>query len=783
MTRQKCNKHEERSRRDLFKELPYFNHRGTLLSCHGRFNNLLPSDIHSKRYLDKLTSLYDLDLFKLNASCSEDLNADSFLYNHRISSRYYTPHSFKEWNNNFVNNDAYLSIFHNNLISLDKNLERLQCEILEELDFHFDIVGITETKIHTSSSADFETSMPGYKFEHTPTPLSFGGVGMFINESLDFTVIEKTSNEAFQALWIELNFTSKKNVICGIIYRQHNSPDSFLSYFDQTLEKYIATGKNICIMGDFNLCLLKSETSEICHNFLLSLQSCYLIPTIHKPTRVRANSASLIDNILVNIPDHVAVSGNIISDTSDHFSQFCILRSSRDNIKPVQKKIRDFTRFNETSFLEDLTLINWNSIAEKENEDIDKIFSTFYNSYNKIVNKHAPLKQISHRQLRRFSKPWITRGIRTSIKIKNKLFASGNRQKYKLYRNKINKLVKASKKQYYHNYFSINFTNMKKTWDGINSLLNRKSKPQGHIKAIKNPHNDNKIVRNPQKIANIFNDYFASVGRNLANKIPNSCQYSYFLDNSKSPDKSFLFKPVFATEIELEILSIPNNKSHGLYSSPTKLLKISSKIISEILAKIINISITSGRYPSKLKMSKIIPVYKQGDATELNNYRPISLLSTFDRVFEKLMYKRMKDFIDLNNIISTGQYGFREGHSTEHAITDIVSTIQKNMDKHFYTCGIFIDLKKAFDTVDLKILLDKLRFYGFRGIINDWFESFLCSRSQTTQIENHISNKSTVTHGVPQGSVLGPLLLYINDIQNASKIFHFYLFADDTSIL
>ena len=178
-------------------------------------------------------------------------------------------------------------------------------------------------------------------------------------------------------------------------------------------------------------------------------------------------------------------------------------------------------------------------------------------------------------------------------------------------------------------------------------------------------------------------------------------------------------------------------------------------------------------------------MFKTEDETDANNYRPISLLSIFDRIFEKVMYKRMMHFINVKNILFSAQYGFREGFSTEHAIVDIVSAIQSNMDKRLFTCGIFIDLKKAFDTVNHQILLNKLNHYGFRGIINNWFESFLCNRSQTLEINKQLSDAALISNGVPQGSVLGTLLflLYINDIHTCSDIFNFYLFADDTNIL
>ena len=184
-------------------------------------------------------------------------------------------------------------------------------------------------------------------------------------------------------------------------------------------------------------------------------------------------------------------------------------------------------------------------------------------------------------------------------------------------------------------------------------------------------------------------------------------------------------------------------------------------------------------------MAKIIPIFKTDDNTDPNNYRPISLLSNFNRIFEKLVLKRMESFLELTNLLSPSQYGFRKTLSAQHAILDIVSTIQRNMDKRLFSRGVFIDLKKAFDNVDHKIPLHKLDHYGFRGVINKWFSSYLQGRIQTTQIDSYISARKDTTCGVPQGSVLGPLLflIYINDIQDSSEKLKFFLFADDTNIL
>ena len=783
----KCNRTIANDLRSTLKELPYFNFTGDLAAFHGQTNNSVTTLSKSKRNLDRLPGLYDLDLFSLNSGFDQNFNPDNNLINSRIQSRYFSPHSFNILNNKISLSEvnSSFSIFHNNVVSLKRNLENV-LTLLDELDFHFDVIAVTETKITNSNVNEFYPNIPGYCFECVPTPLASGGVGMFIEESLNYNVLEKTSTEAFQALWIEISFVNSKNIICGIIYRQHNSPEFFQSYFEETVERLASTNKNVYVFGDFNIDLLKCETSKFSHEFFLTLQSCYLIPTIDKPTRVHRNSATLIDNIFVNTPDRIIACGNIISDISDHFSQFCIVKSAKDNTVPKTVKMRDFSKFCADRFNSDLAGVQWDNILIHGQNDVNKMFSSFYNKFTKVVNKHAPIKRLSRRRVKELSKPWITAGLKTSIRVRYKLYASGDEFKYKYYRNKICSLIRLSKSNYYHQYFERNMSDMKKIWNGINELLYRRKKNFKKITAVKDRINDNAIVRETSKISNIMNEHFASVGSRLADKLLSS--RGHFLDyvsNCKSPSSSFFFQPITPQEVKLEISSIPINKSYGLYSSPTKLLKLSKDIIAPVISELFNISVKSGTYPSKLKMSKITPIFKTDDETDPNNYRPISLLSNYNRIFEKIMYKRMIDFIEKNDLLYSSQYGFRKGHSTQHAILDIVNTIQTNMSQGLFSCGIFIDLKKAFDTVDHDILLSKLYHYGFRGIVSEWFASYLKNRVQTTQISEHISSKAKITCGVPQGSVLGPLLflLYVNDMYQCSNKFNFYLFADDTNIL
>ena len=213
---------------------------------------------------------------------------------------------------------------------------------------------------------------------------------------------------------------------------------------------------------------------------------------------------------------------------------------------------------------------------------------------------------------------------------------------------------------------------MKKTWQGINKLLNNCNKYHKMLTTLKDPNNNNQATSDPSLIPNILNEHYASVGTKLASKLPTKNNHMDYLKKLKSPDSSFFSKPISPDDVKQEILSQPNNKLYGLYSCPTQLLKCSSNILSPVLSNISITSKTSGVHPSKLKISKITPIFKSEDKTDASDYLPISLLSNFNRIFEKLQYCRMKDFIDKNRLTHSSRYGFRKAHSPDHVIFDIV---------------------------------------------------------------------------------------------------------------
>ena len=210
-------------------------YQSSIVQTHGQFNNSLECQLPTKKHLEKLSSVYDLDLFCLNTD--SNLNLDCNLGNQPARCQYFSPHSFSKFKNTVHNDQDCFSLFHNNIRSLKHNLENPQVHLLDELDYNFSVIGVTETKITRADSLNFKPNLPNYGFEYVPTLLSCGGVGIYISSRRSYNVIEKTSTQAFQALWIEIQFLKKTNIICGVIYWQHNSPNQFQIYFDEILEK------------------------------------------------------------------------------------------------------------------------------------------------------------------------------------------------------------------------------------------------------------------------------------------------------------------------------------------------------------------------------------------------------------------------------------------------------------------------------------------------------------------------------------------------------------------
>ena len=680
------------------------------------------------------------------------------------------------------------NIFHSNINGLESKLDALNT-FLSGSKSAMDILAITETSESDANSFLTNVNIDGYKPPfHTPTLSSKGGTALYVNSAFDSFEREdlKIQNVNFESTWVEIKNKNSKNIICGCVYRHpRNDMDDFLLYMENVLKQCQEENKELYICGDFNIDLLKIDSVGSYLKFYNILNTHGLLPFIIHPSRVvEGQIPSLIDNIFSNNYQQYILSGNIYLTLSEHFSQFASVIREKIDVRKISMFGRNYSKFSEDHFRDDVSIQRW----KQDSNDANILMSDFIWRLDGCAERHAPIKKLSPPEIKLRLNPWMTPEILKLIRVRDRLFARKKREPdndlvkvtYNRVRNIVSRKILKSKRDHHKSYFETHNNNIKKTWEGIKKIVNIKKPTDFSISQL---NLRGKIIDDPSEITNSFNNFFASVGPETEKsvpKIPNMSPSSYLKNRNQ-------FDMIIAHISEDEILDIINslsNKSTGPASIPLRLLKIVADLIVVPLCRIINISFTTGVFPDVLKVSKIIPLHKGGSTLEVNNFRPISLLSIFDKIIEKLMHKRLYDFLDEHNILYEHQFGFRKFYSTGYSLIEITEKIKNTIDNGKYGCGIFIDLKKAFDTVNHKILLTKLEHYGIRGNILKWFESYLSNRKQFVFYNGVSSDIASFTCGVPQGSVLGPLLflIYINDLPNISSKLSFFLFADDTNI-
>ncbi|XP_057290769.1 uncharacterized protein LOC130613442 [Hydractinia symbiolongicarpus] len=612
----------------------------------------------------------------------------------------------------------------------------------------------------------FFCDLPGYSFTHTPTEGEKGGALLYVSnhlqfiERLDLDTLAYKSSE-LESKFIEIIQAKDKNMIVGCIYRHPSmSVDEFNNQFLMPLlEKASSENKPIFLLGDFNIDLLMSESVKEVSDYINITSQFNLMPHIILPTRVTESTSTIIDNISFNSAKWDTLSGNIINSISDHFPQFLVLRDlSAVNPAHVSNDIyaRNWKKFSHDAFRTELQYTDWDAILQLSTDDPNVSFNNFYNSFNSLLDKYAPLKTTCNKKSRKKSNPWITNGILTPItkrdllhkrflREKDPYFKSLLLERFKKYRNKIVTLCRLSK--------------------SVKNIISVRSSASASPTRM---NIDNLLVTDPVTIASSFNNYFSSIADNIRMGIPfTSKHFSSFLKYSV-PNSMFL-SPTDDIEVLHCISSLDLGKSSGPFSIPAQIFSTVKTELSLPLSKLINLSFTSGIFPSNLKTARVIPIHKKGSKLELTNYRPISLLSNIDKIFEKLIYKRVYGFLEANNVLYKQQFGFRKNYSTCQSLMNISQKIMDALDKGNYACGVFIDLQKAFDTVDHEILLTKLHHYGIRGNALSLFRSYLIGRQQFVSLNGARSANNLARHGVPQGSVLGPLLflIYKNDLNCA----------------
>ena len=535
----------------------------------------------------------------------------------------------------------------------------------------------------------------------------------------------------------------------------------------------------ICL--DSNINLLNICSSHTHFSYLSTINENNFTQCIEKVTRVHNHSSSLIDHILTNNLEAEVTSGVVMSDISDHFPVFLELPVQKTKNKTKFETSRKFSRHCLENFHENLSLFEWNDV--QASNDVDVAYGNFWNSFKTLYDLiFPPIKKKFNKNFHKIN-AYMTQGLLISRRSKISLLkksvnepSESNIQNYKNFRNIYTKVLRASRKLYFDTNFLKAKKNPKKTWDLIREAIGSdSSKPEIDKLTV-----SDRSVDDPLLIPNEFNKFFVSAGKNIADSICNTrVDPESFLKSNNAPPLEFsLTSPGEIVDI---IRGFQSKTSFDIDGMSIKLLKSVAIEISFLLAHIFNLSLKNGTFPSALKLSRVVPIQKGGKADSCANYRPIALLSSISKILEKIVSLKLVNHLEIDKLKYPKQFGFQRNKNTKQNLLNVVNFISKAINEGQFCIGIFLDLRKAFDVCNHKILFKKLINKGILGKSLDWFKSYLTGRRQVVAVNGYKSSPESIDMSVIQGSILGPILflVYIDDLPSSSLL-ETFLFADDT---
>ena len=723
-------------------------------------------------------------------------------------SKYYDDEDFKVKLNSLNNGLCTLSL---NCQSINAKFDKLKL-FLDDVNTQnpISVICIQESWGHEEIDIRY-FSLPNYTLINANRRLSLhGGLITYIHDDFAFKELNdmipiSSTSTLFESLFVEIwkkNSHYQKYII-GNIYRLPvyvaDDLNVFINEFTDLLIVLRARSKSVFLCGDYNIDLLKINANDNFNMFYENVISSSFIPGITLPTRICDTTSTLIDNIYTNSVDKICTSGILIRPISDHQMYFCMINSNTCHSEQTKKFIEVEVCDHESiqSFVTEISNANiYDKLQKNLNSNPNHNYEILLKHLLNAKLKHIPKKVKNFNKRRHPKEKWMTKELLQEIVTKNKMYVTWKttsvnhinyeqiKQRFKSYEKIVKKDIKEAKQRYFDQIFTAYKNDMKKTWKTINETLNR-NKKNSNVASILY-HNGN-VLSNAKDIANAFNVYFANIGKNLASEIEQNItdndDYTQYVSTPLTETK-LQFKCITDNDTQRAIDKLENKSSSGHDGISNKLLKLLKIELSKSLTLIINQMITTGIFPDSFKISKITPLFKKGDVSMLSNYRPISLLPTISKIFERILYNQLYDYFNSNNLLAEEQYGFRTNHSTEYAAVKLVDNVSKEMELGNTPTALYIDLSKAFDTLSFDILLYKLNYYGIKDNAFKLLKNYLTNRRQYVVYNSQNSETLDISTGVPQGSILGPLFfsICINDLITVSNKLKFIMYADDTTI-